>query len=64
MLYADNGVVIGEKGENDAGVTYQSASDAAVEARSPLGYSVGTWTTLFLNMSMIVGTGIFSTREY
>lgn len=63
VLYTDSGVVIGEKGENGAGVTYQSASGAPVEARSPLGYSVGTWTALFLNVSMIVGTGIFSTRE-
>lgn len=64
VLYTDGGVVIGEKGENGAGVTYQSASGAPVEARSPLGYAVGTWTALFLNVSMIVGTGIFSTREY
>ena len=55
---------IGEQGGNDAPVGYQEASGAPVETQSPLGYSVGPITIVFLNLSKMVGTGIFSTREY
>lgn len=53
---------IGEAGGNDAPSAYQDASGAPVETSSPLGYSVGPVTILFLNISMMIGTGIFSTR--
>ncbi|USW53290.1 Putative amino acid/polyamine transporter I [Septoria linicola] len=52
---------IGEQGGNDAPVAYQEASGAPVETQSPLGYSVGPVTIVFLNLSKMVGTGIFST---
>ncbi|KAH8657817.1 amino acid permease-domain-containing protein [Xylariales sp. PMI_506] len=52
---------VGELGGNDAPPTYQEAGGAPIEASSPLGYSVGPVTILFLNISMMVGTGIYST---
>lgn len=65
-----NGVIVTGKdayvevhGGNGADATYQEAHGAPVESRNPLGYHVGHVTTLFLNVSMIIGTGIFSTRE-
>jgi hypothetical protein len=51
-----------EEGGNSAKLTYQEASGAPVETNSPLGYSVGGFTIVFLNLSKMVGTGIFSTR--
>lgn len=53
---------VGEKGGNNAGATYQEASGAPVESDSPLGYAVGPLTILGLNISMMIGTGIYSTR--
>ncbi|KAI9740221.1 MAG: hypothetical protein M1834_004799 [Cirrosporium novae-zelandiae] len=50
-----------EKGVNSSKVTYQEASGAPVEKKSPLGYSVGWVTVVFLNMSKMIGTGVFST---
>ncbi|KAG8156440.1 hypothetical protein KVR01_013674 [Diaporthe batatas] len=52
---------VGEKGGNNAGATYQEASGAPVESQSPLGYAVGPVTILLLNISMMIGTGIYST---
>ncbi|KAL1412172.1 hypothetical protein Q8F55_003182 [Vanrija albida] len=52
---------VGEQGGNGAQATYQEAHGAPVEKENPLGYNVGWWTTLFLNISMLIGTGIFST---
>ena len=52
-----------EKGGNDAPPNYQEASGAPVESVSPLGYAVGPVTIMFLNISMMIGTGIFSTRK-
>ncbi|KAI2475752.1 High affinity methionine permease [Pyrenophora tritici-repentis] len=52
---------IAEQGGNDAPVAYQEASGAPVETHSPLGYNVGPITIVFLNLSKMVGTGIFST---
>ncbi|KAH7093269.1 amino acid permease-domain-containing protein [Paraphoma chrysanthemicola] len=52
---------VGEQGGNVDIVAYQEASGAPVEIVSPLGYSVGPVTILFLNLSKIIGTGIFST---
>jgi len=53
-----------EQGGNDSGPSYQDVSGAPVEVKSPLGYSVGGITILFLNISMMIGTGVYSTREY
>lgn len=54
---------VAEVGGNTAGATYQDATGAPVERESPMGYSVNSFTILFLNISMMVGTGIFSTRK-
>ncbi|WOO80303.1 High-affinity methionine permease [Vanrija pseudolonga] len=51
---------VGEKGENGAEATYQNAEGAPIETTSPLGYNVGYWSSFFLNVSMIIGTGISS----
>lgn len=51
-------------GGNNSGPSYQEVSGAPVESNSPLGYSVGSITILFLNISMMIGTGIYSTRQY
>jgi hypothetical protein len=53
-----------EMGGNTSKVTYQEASGAPVEVNSPLGYSVGWVTVIFLNLSKMIGTGVFSTRTY
>lgn len=53
---------IGDHGENTSEVAFQECSSAPVETRSPLGYSVGPVTIIFLNISSMIGTGIFSTR--
>ncbi|KAF3764180.1 amino acid transporter [Cryphonectria parasitica EP155] len=50
-----------EKAGNDSGPTYQEASGAPVEIESPLGYDVGSITIIFLNISMMIGTGVYST---
>jgi hypothetical protein len=52
-----------EQAGNGSGLSYQEVSGAPVEINSPLGYSVGPITLLFLNISMMIGTGIYSTRE-
>jgi hypothetical protein len=52
-----------EKAGNDSEVSYQEASGAPVEVVSPLGYSVGSFTIILLNISKMVGTGIYSTRK-
>ncbi len=54
---------IAEKAENDSGTSYQEATGAPVEITSPLGYSVGPVTIILLNVSKMIGTGVFSTRE-
>ncbi|OAA63770.1 high-affinity methionine permease [Niveomyces insectorum RCEF 264] len=50
-----------EKGGNDALPTYQEATGAPVEVSSPLGYGVGAFTIVFMNINMMIGTGIYST---
>lgn len=50
-----------EKGENNALPSYQEVSGAPVETHSPLGYNVGSVTIIFLNLSKVVGTGVYST---
>jgi hypothetical protein len=67
---SDNGSIIdsgslqytAEGGQNSSKLTYQEASGAPVEVNSPLGYSVGSITVVFLNLSKMIGTGVFSTR--
>lgn len=59
-----NGQYLGEKGGKNAGTTYQDATGAPVENDSPLGYSVGTITITLLNITMMIGAGIYSTRTY
>jgi hypothetical protein len=43
---------------------FQDGNGAPVEQVSPLGYHVGWFGILFLNVSQMVGTGVFSTRKY
>lgn len=50
-----------EAGENSSLPTYQEASGAPVEIKSPLRYSVGPATIIALNLSQMIGTGVFST---
>ena len=52
---------VAEKSGNDAGVTYQEANGAPVESTSPLGYAAGPITIIFLNISKMIGTGVYST---
>lgn len=47
-----------EKGGNNC----QEATGAPVETSSPLGYAVGPVTIVFLNVSKMIGTGVYSTR--
>lgn len=49
-----------EKAGNDSGPTYQEATGAPPEVESPLGYSVGSCTIIMLNVSNMIGTGVFS----
>ena len=51
-----------DKGGNDA-PPYQEATGAPVERESPLGYAVGPVTIIFLNISKMIGTGVYSTRK-
>lgn len=51
-----------EQGGNNALPSYQEASGAPVEARSPLGYKVHWVSATMLNIGMMIGTGVFSTR--
>lgn len=57
-------VFVAEKGGNDSLPSYQEATGAPVETSSPLGYSVGAITIIFLNISKMIGTGVYSTREH
>lgn len=50
-----------EKAENNSSTSYQETSGAPVETRSPLGYHVSAITIVFLNLSKMVGTGVYST---
>ncbi|KAF6814221.1 high affinity methionine permease [Colletotrichum plurivorum] len=50
-----------EKAGNGSGPSYQEATGAPVETSSPLGYAVGPVTIVFLNVSKMIGTGVYST---
>ncbi|KAF1955073.1 amino acid transporter [Byssothecium circinans] len=52
---------IGEQVIVDGVEIYQDANGAPVEQISPLGYHVGWFGILFLNVSQMIGTGVFST---
>lgn len=54
---------IGDEVVVDGVTVYQDGNGAPVEQVSPLGYHVGWAGILFLNVSQMVGTGVFSTRE-
>lgn len=51
-----------EQGGNDSLPSYQEVTGAPVERFSPLGYAVGPVTIMFLNISKMIGTGVYSTR--
>lgn len=53
-----------EKAGNDSGPTYQEATGAPVEIDSPMGYDVGAVTIICLNVSNMVGTGVYSTSKW
>jgi hypothetical protein len=55
---------VAEQGGNDSLPSYQEALGAPVEKRSPFGYAVGPITIIFLNISKMVGTGVYSTRKH
>jgi hypothetical protein len=55
---------IGDQVFVDGLPVYQDGNGAPVEQVSPLGYHVGWAGILFLNVSQMVGTGVFSTREF
>ncbi|KAF4634698.1 hypothetical protein G7Y89_g3408 [Cudoniella acicularis] len=50
-----------EQGGNGSLPSYQEVTGAPVERLSPLGYAVGPVTIMFLNISMMIGTGVYST---
>ena len=54
---------VAEQGGNDTLPSYQEAIGAPVESQSPFGYAVGPVTIIFLNISKMVGTGVYSTRK-
>ncbi|KAM0430356.1 hypothetical protein ACHAQK_010687 [Fusarium lateritium] len=60
--YSDGSLkYVGETGGNSNTVTYQEATGAPVENESPLGYDVGPFTIVLINVTMMIGTGIYST---
>lgn len=54
---------IGDQVYVDGVLVHQDGNGAPVEQVSPLGYHVGWAGILFLNVSQMVGTGVFSTRK-
>ncbi|KAF6791397.1 high affinity methionine permease [Colletotrichum sojae] len=50
-----------QKGGNGSKPSYQEAVGAPVESNSPLGYNVNWAAVIFLNINMMIGTGVFST---
>ena len=64
ILRKGNLEFINEYGGNNSNPSYQEASGAPVEHDSPLGYHVGWFTIIFLNVGQMIGTGVFSTRIY
>jgi hypothetical protein len=58
-----DGSLVHEYGGNESKPSYQEASGALVENVSPLGLQVTWFTTIFLNIGQMIGTGVFSTRK-
>ncbi|KAK8169961.1 amino acid transporter-like protein [Phyllosticta citrichinensis] len=58
---AESIAFVREQGANGSIPTYQVATGAPVEKESPLGYEVNWISIIFLNISQMVGTGVFST---
>lgn len=54
---------VAQQGENGSVPTYQEASGAPVEVRSPLGYRVEWFTIIFLNIGQ-VGARTFSGQSH
>ena len=50
-------------GGNESKPSCQEASGASVETISPLGLQVTWFTTIFLNVGQMIGTGVFSTSK-
>ncbi|THV86340.1 amino acid transporter [Aureobasidium pullulans] len=50
-----------EQGGNGSQPSYQEVSGAPVEANSSLGYAVGPVTIVLINISKMIGTGVYST---
>ena len=50
-------------GGNGSKPSYQEVSGAPAENISPLGLQVTWFTTIFLNIGQMIGTGVFSTRK-
>jgi hypothetical protein len=73
LLWGDSGDIDADVKEKNAQIgeevfvngvlVSQDANGAPVETVSPLGYHVGWAGILFLNVSQMVGTGVFSTRK-
>jgi hypothetical protein len=54
---------VAEQGGNDSLPSYQEVAGAPVERQSPFGYAAGPITIIFLNISKMIGTGVYSTRK-
>jgi hypothetical protein len=54
---------IGQQGGNGSLPTYQEATGAPIETKSPLGLDVSWVAIIALNINQMIGTGVFSTRE-
>lgn len=63
-LVKEKNAQIGEQVFVNGVPVYQDGNGAPVEQVSPLGYHVGYAGIMFLNVSQMIGTGVFSTREY
>ncbi|KAI5262484.1 amino acid transporter [Aureobasidium subglaciale] len=50
-----------EQGGNGSQPSYQEVSGAPVESKSSLGYAVGPVTIVLINISKMIGTGVYST---
>jgi hypothetical protein len=53
---------VAAEGGNNSGVSYQEASGAPVEFKSPLGYHADSLFLVFLSIGHLIGVGVFATR--
>lgn len=56
--------IVNVEGRDGSEPSYQGVTGAPVESISPLGRHVGWMTVVGLNVGKMIGTGIFSTREF